>query len=260
MCPLPSPMRTGIPSGREQDTVLTEPLALQPETTRSCGLTPLCPPGSVDCRTAQGAVVLHMRFNLITADPAKLSDSIKFIESEVRPQVEGLTGSLGTALYTNPEPGLAILESFWASDNALSASEHQVATGRREAVQRAAGTVSVERFSVPVFELDAPVRGGAGLRLTRMDFEPGAVEDAVEAYGDTAVPWLADTEGFCSALLLVDDTTGHAISETLWRDKEVLAATRSVAAAVRVETVASTGCVIRAVEEYGLVATSARKA
>ena len=201
-----------------------------------------------------------MRLNMITADPQKLGDSIKFIETEVRPQVDSQPGSLGTALYTNPGPGLAILESLWASDDAMAASEHHLGPTRRAAVERAAGTVSVERYQVPVFELEAPVHGGAGLRLTRMDFEPAAVEDAVEAYGDTAVPWLADTDGFCSTLLLVDDQTGHAISETLWRNSEALAATRSVAAAVRVETVTATGCVIRAVEEYGLVSTSARKA
>lgn len=203
---------------------------------------------------------MHMRLNMITADPRRLSDSVQFIEAEVRPQVDSQPGSLGTALYTNPGPGLAILESFWASDNAMAASEHHLGPTRRAAVERAAGTVSVERYQVPVFELEAPARGGAGLRLTRMDFEPAAVEDAVEAYGDTAVPWLADTDGFCSALLLVDDQTGHAISETVWQNSEALAATRSVAAAVRVETVAATGCVIRAVEEYGLVSTSARKA
>ena len=203
---------------------------------------------------------MHMRFNLITADPLKLADSVKFIQAEVRPQVEIQPGSLGTALYTSPERGLAILESYWASGEAMSASEHRVSPARREAVQRAAGTVSVERYQVPVFELEAPVRGGAGLRLTRMDFQPAAVEDAVEAYGDTTVPWLAETDGFCSTLLLVDEHTGHAISEAVWENQDVLAATRSVAAAVRVETVASTGCAIRAVEEYGLVATSARKA
>jgi len=201
-----------------------------------------------------------MRFNLITADPQKLGDSIKFIEAEVRPQVDSQPGSLGTALYTNPEPGLAILESYWASDDAMRASEHHLGPTRRTAMERAAGTVSVERYQVPVFELEAPVRGGAGLCLTRMEFEPVAVEGAVEAYGDTAVPWLADTEGFCSTLLLVDDQSGHAISETVWRNSEALAATRSVAAAVRARTVAATGCVIRAVEEYGLVSTSARKA
>jgi len=204
--------------------------------------------------------MLHVRFNFITADPVRLADSIKFIESEVRPQVDSQPGSLGTALYTDPEPGLAILESFWASEDAMAASEHAVMPNRRETIKRVAGTVSVERYEVPVFELETPVRRGAGLRLTRMDVEPSQVEDAVEGYGDTAVPWLADTEGFCSALLLVDPQTGHAISETVWRDKDALADSRSLAASVRVDTVAATGCVIRAVEEYGLIYTSARKA
>jgi heme-degrading monooxygenase HmoA len=204
--------------------------------------------------------MLHVRFNFLTADPLRLGDSVKFIESEVRPQVDSQPGSLGTSLYTDPDAGLAILESFWASDDAMHASEHTVSSSRREAVKRAAGTVSVERYEVPVFELEAPVRSGAGMRLTRMDVEPSQVEDAVEVYGDTAVPWLAETRGFCSTLLLVDPQTGHTISETLWRDEATLAETRSLAAAVRVDTVSATGCVIRAVEEYGLVSTSARKA
>jgi hypothetical protein len=204
--------------------------------------------------------MLHVRFNFITADPQRLGESIRFIESEVRPQVDSQPGSLGTALYVDPEPGLAILESFWASDNAMAASEHAVTPSRREAVKRAAGTVSVERYEVPVFEIGAPVRSGAGLRLTRMDVEPSQVEDAVEGYGDTAVPWLAESKGFCSALLLMDPDTGHAISETVWRDREALVESRSLAASVRADTVSATGCVIRAVEEYGLVSTSARRA
>ena len=75
-----------------------------------------------------------------------------------------------------------------------------------------------------------------------MDIEPSRIEDAIEAYGDTAVPWLADNAGFCSALLLVDERTGHAISETVWQNVEALAASRSVAAAIRVETVEATDC------------------
>jgi hypothetical protein len=81
----------------------------------------------------------------------------------------------------------------------------------------------------------------------------------VEAYGDTVVPWLADTEGFCSTLLLADRDSGHLIGESTWRDAGALAASRSAAAAVRVSMVESTGCLIRAVEEYGLVFNSAQK-
>jgi heme-degrading monooxygenase HmoA len=204
--------------------------------------------------------MLHVRFNFIAADPARLAESIKFIETEVRPQVESQPGSLGMALYTALEPGLAILESFWASDNAMAASEHAVMPNRRETIRRVGGTVSVERYEVPVFEVGAPAHSGAGLRLTRMDVAPSQVEDAVEGYGDTAVPWLAESQGFCSALLLMDPDTGRGISETVWQDRDALVDSRSLAASVRVDTVAATGWVIRAVEEYDLVSTSARKA
>ena len=139
--------------------------------------------------------MLHVRHNLITADPALLGDSVKFMENEVRPAVEGQPGNLGLSLQVNPELGLAILESFWVSGDALRASEHAVALNRAAAVRRAAGTVTVERYAVPVFELEAPLRSGEGVRVTRMDVAPSAVEDTIEVIGDTAVPRLADTEG-----------------------------------------------------------------
>jgi hypothetical protein len=204
--------------------------------------------------------MLQARFNLITADPLRLGESVKYIEAEVRPAVESMHGSLGMSLYTNPELGVAILESFWASREALLLSEQMASPYRHDAVRRAMGTVCVERYRVPVFEREAPLDTGAALRLTRMDIEPSRVEDAVEAYGASAVPWLAETEGFCAALLLTDRSTGHSISETIWLNHHALAASRSAAAAIRVETVRSTGCVIWAVEEYGLVFSSARNA
>jgi heme-degrading monooxygenase HmoA len=202
---------------------------------------------------------MHVRLNLITADPLRLSDSVKFMESEVRLGIESQPGNLGMSLQMNPELGIVILESFWASGDALRASERAVAPNRAEAVRRATGTVTVERYRVPVFEKEASLRSGQGVRLTRMDVAAPAVEDAVAAFGDTAVPQLAETDGFCSALMFVDRTSGRSIIETLWRDQEALAASRSAAAAIRVDTVAATSAVIRAVEEYRLIFSSVRK-
>jgi hypothetical protein len=204
--------------------------------------------------------MLHVRFNLLAADPLRLGDSMKYIEAEIRPLAESLRGSLGMALYANPELGVAIVESFWASDEAVVQSGLMIGPGRQEAVRRATGTVCVERYQVPVFEQYGPLAAGAGLRLARMDIEPASVPDAVEAYGDTAVPQLAGTEGFCAALLFADQNTGRLISETLWETPQALAASRSAGASVRAQTVASTGCAVQAVEEYGLVFNSARKA
>jgi quinol monooxygenase YgiN len=210
---------------------------------------------------APGVAVLHVRLNLITADPQRLGDAIKYMEAEVRPAVEMQRGNLGISLQANPELGVAVLESFWVSADALRDSERIVAPARLEAVRLAnTGTVTVERYRVPVFELEGPMPGGAGVRLTRMDVERSKIENAVEVFGDTAVPWLAETEGFCSALLFVDHGSGRSISQTVWQDAQALAASRSTAAAVRVDAVAATDCVIRAVEEFSLVFSSVRKA
>ena len=95
--------------------------------------------------------------------------------------------------------------------------------------------------------------------MTRLDVQPNAVEDTVAAFGGVTVPWLADTEGFCSTLLFIDRTSGRSLVETVWRDPEALAASRSAAAAIRVDTVRATNGVIRSVEEYQLVFSSARK-
>jgi hypothetical protein len=203
--------------------------------------------------------MLHVRFNLLTADPLRLADSVKYIEAEVAPLAQSLRGSLGLALYANPELGVAIVESFWASDEAVVQSGLMVGPGRQEAVRRAAGTVCVERYQVPVFEQAGALAAGAGLRLERMDIEPGGVADVVEAYGDTAVPQLAGTEGFCAALLFADPNTGRLIGETVWQTPQALAASRTAGAGARAETAASTGCAVRAIEEYGLVVNSARK-
>jgi hypothetical protein len=203
--------------------------------------------------------VLQARVNLMTADPLRLGDAVKFIETEIRPLVESQHGSLGMALYVNPELGVALLESFWRSRAALVQSGEMIAAARREAVRRARGTVAVERYRVPVFERAAPLSAGTALRLTRIDIEPPRTEDVVASYGDAAVPRLAETDGFCDALLLADRDSGHLISETLWRNTQARAGSLSAAAAVFADLVESTGCAIRAEEEYGLVFSSVRK-
>jgi len=46
--------------------------------------------------------MLHVRLNLITADPIRLGDSVRFVENVVRPVVESQPGNLGMALNLNP--------------------------------------------------------------------------------------------------------------------------------------------------------------
>jgi len=122
--------------------------------------------------------------------------------------------------------------------------------------ERLPSNATVSRFS----KGEARLNGGGGLRLSRMEIEPSRTEDLVEGYGDIAVPVLAETSGFCCALLLAGRSRGHCVAETMWRTPRALAASRGIAATVRNQTVTATGCAIRQVEEYDLIFSSARKA
>jgi hypothetical protein len=116
------------------------------------------------------------------------------------------------------------------------------------------GTVSVEQYEVSSNQRLVRPHAGAGVRVTRIDLDPVRIDDAIANYEDTALPWLADADGFCSAHLYVHRRTGHAIEETVWQDPDCLAASRGSAAAIRLDTVAATDAVIRALAELELVA------
>jgi hypothetical protein len=207
--------------------------------------------------------VLHVEVNRITGDPLRLDDAISYIANEVRPAVERQPGNLGMSLLIDPEAGTAGFESFWASNGALVDSEDVIAASAREAARRAGGTVTRERYEVLVFEREEPWRGGEGVRVTRMNVDPSKLsntEDAVAWYGDTAVPSLTDTSGFCAALLYADWASGHVISETVWQDLHVLAASRSAATGGEAAAAQALNGVIEVSGEYRLVFSSARPA
>jgi hypothetical protein len=206
--------------------------------------------------------VLQARCSLIALDPDEIGELVEFIAADVHPAVEKQAGNLGMCLYTNPELGVAVLESFWATRDALRLAElsGQVDPPRyQEALRRASGAASVERYRVPVFELETPPGLTARLRRTRMHIAPPNVDDFVEVYAATEIPSLPDIEGFRCARLLVDTECGRSIAEVVWRDDRALAASRSIAAAMRVSTAAAAGCVIQGVEEYTLSFDSVRK-
>lgn len=91
-----------------------------------------------------------------------------------------------------------------------------------------------------------------------IESQPGS--DVIEVFGDSAVPQLAETPGFRSALLFADPASGHLVSQTIWRDPQALAASPSVAAVIRADVLSAASCQIRAIEDYSLVFSSARKA
>ena len=199
--------------------------------------------------------MMHVRFSLISGDPLVLAECIGYLKDEARPVLESQHGSLGLALLEGP--GVVISESFWAMHEALWLSQESDAELRGELGRRVQRPVTAEDYQVAVFEREA--RPGQAVRLTRVEVKPAGIPDVVHVYGDTAVPWLADTPGFCETLLFADPEGGQLISQTGGRDPAARAASPSVTEMIRSDLLADDDCQIRAVEDYRLVFDSARK-
>jgi hypothetical protein len=201
---------------------------------------------------------MHMRLTMLTADPLRFEDTLHFIANEARPRVEDEPGNLGMSLKVKNPIGVAAVETYWVSGDAMHESDRNVRATREEAAHRANGTVSVETFQIASMVKTGPWQSGAGVRVTRAETETANLDGVVAAYEDTALPWLTDTDGFCGAFLAAHRRTGHSISETVWNDDDALAASRSVAAAIRVDAVKATSSTVRWLEEYTLVFSSGR--
>jgi len=203
--------------------------------------------------------MMRARVNLITADPDRMAGTIGYIKTSVRPAVGSMDGSLGLSLLAAQEGGVAIVESFWATYDDFGLSAEFTAEVRRELARRVKRTVTAENYEVPVFEQRAPLRSGDAVRLTWVEAKLPGVLDVTEVYGDTAVPRLAESPGFRDALLFASPARGHLISHTVWRDPAARAAGPNVAGIIRSGVLAEAGCEIRAIEDYSLVFSSARK-
>jgi hypothetical protein len=200
--------------------------------------------------------LVHVGLNLLAGDPARLGDAVHFLEHDARPTVEGEDGNLGMTLSENAELGVAIVEFFWESGDAMRGALGVLGLIVREAARLAVATQAAEAFQVGTFVRAGRPHPGGGVRLTRFDTDPARVEDAIAAYEHTAVPWLTECDGFRSAMLYVDRCTGRSVGESMWRDTNALAASRSSAAVTRRDTLAASAGEIRAVEEYRLVFSS----
>jgi hypothetical protein len=195
---------------------------------------------------------MHVRVSVLTVDPGKLDDVVSYVAGKARSVVEDKPGNLGMSMAVN-ELGVAVVETFWVSGDAMRESERPLSATRAEAARRGNGTVSVEHYTVASVVHVAEPEAGSGVRLTRADVDPNRVDEAIAAYEDAAVPWLTESKGFRLARLYVDRRTGRSMTEAVWADRIALADSRGVAATIRADGVAATDAVVRAVEEYELI-------
>lgn len=201
--------------------------------------------------------MLYAQLSALKVSASSLDSVLGHIETEIRTAIERRGGSRGTSLQANTASGEVVLESFWDSGKAMQESAATGVLTKHSLTGGAESAVVTENYRLAAFEHHGGAQTGAAVQITRLSAEPSALDDAIEVFGDTVVPALADMEGFLSAMLLADRDSGRTIIQSVWLDTAVLRAGRG-APAIQAEAMATAGCAIRRTDNYGLLYDSAQ--
>jgi hypothetical protein len=197
------------------------------------------------------ACAVYARLTLHTADPVRLGEVISHHEHDVMRVLTHEPGYRGMSVLVNDDLGVALVEAYWATDKEMLSNDSTFVRPVHDAAFFGA-TVSIEHYEVARFVHAAPAHPGAAISLTRLDTEPTSPDDVLAAYAGIDLGPLADSDGFCTAVLFVDRQSGRAVIETIWRDSQALVAARSLAAARRLEAVSAGTVTVRELEQYRL--------
>lgn len=169
-----------------------------------------------------------------------MNAGIAYMRDEVMPALQATAGCVGISLLVNRQSGLCIATSAWETADAMTASEVLVRPVRR-AAEMFGGTGMIEEWEIASLHRDHHSLVGACVRATWVQVAPDQMDGAIEFYKASVLPEMDDVDGFCSASLMVDRSTGRAVSSATFDSREAMERARDRAAALKNEKLREAG-------------------
>jgi quinol monooxygenase YgiN len=160
-----------------------------------------------------------------------LDAAVARVRDDVIPAVPATEGCLGVSMLVNPTSGRCIVTSAWLTEEAMTADQHLQPLVDRATTGSA--IPEVEDWEIGVVHRDHTSGPGAWVRVSWVHVEPEQVDRLAELYRMVLLPTIVDFGGFCSASLLLDRPSGHAVSSVTFDSYQAMRTTRTLAAGVR---------------------------
>lgn len=196
---------------------------------------------------------MFARSTTVLGQPAMLDAGIAHVRETVMPRVRDLDGCIGISLLCDRGTGRCIVTTAWESEAAMQASAQLVAPLRARAAEAFGGPASVDAWEVAYVHREHPVGDGGCARVTWVEMDPAGMQRMVDAFKTAVMPRVEQLEGFCSASLLLDPSSGRACATASYDSMQSMAKSRDTAMGLRADLVQETGMRIVEVAEFELV-------
>jgi hypothetical protein len=194
---------------------------------------------------------VHARSTTVQVHPNSIDAQIAHVRDDVMPALLATDGCIGLSILVNRVSGRCIATSAWQSEEAMHATEDDRVVAV-DSVESVVGTPEVEEWEIAVLHRDHSSAPGAWVRTTWVHVEPEQTDRLADLYRMVLLPQIVEFEGFCSANLLIDRPSGHAVSSVTFDSYEAMRSTRNLAAVVRERGVAEVDGEILEVDQLEL--------
>ncbi len=195
---------------------------------------------------------MFVRSSIIQTRPETIDAGIEFVSQAVMPALDSMPGCLGLSMLVDRDNGRCIVTSSWKTEDEMLRSEDAIKPLRDQAVELLGAPAEVKLWEVAVMHRESPAPPDAWARLTWMKVDPPGLEHAVEVFRIGALPTIEAMPGFCSASLMINRSTGEAVSTVTFDGPEHLAAGRDRGRAIRDKATKEARAGVTRVEECQL--------
>ena len=178
---------------------------------------------------------MYARSTTIQAQPSSIDAGVAHIRDAVMSRLQEVDGCVGLSLLADRQTGRCIVTTAWETEKAMHASAEQIRPVRDQAAQAFGGIGSpmVEEWDIAVLHRDHRSGEGACARATWVKMPPDQLEQGIEFYKASVLPELEALDGFCSASLLVDRSSGRAVSCSSFESLEAMQRNREQGTAIK---------------------------
>jgi hypothetical protein len=174
---------------------------------------------------------VYARSTMAQVRVSSIDAAVARVRDEMMPAVLAADGSVGLSMLVNRRSGRCIVTSAWRTAEAATAEERM--PPMIDSAAAGAETPEVEDWEIAVLHRDHTSDPGAWVRVTWVHVEPDQSDRLVDLYRMVLLPQIAEFAGFCSASLLLDRPSGHAVSSVTFDSEDAMHSTRMLAAGVR---------------------------
>ena len=174
---------------------------------------------------------MFARSTTVQVRPRSLDAAVARVRDDVMPALPASEGCLGLSMLVNRRSGRCIVTTAWQTEKAMTAGERLQSLVNRATAGNA--MPEVEDWEIGVLHRDHASGPGAWVRVSWVHVEPEQVDRLAELYRMVLLPKIVEFAGFCSASVLLDRPSGHAVSSVTFDSYQEMRTTRTLAVGVR---------------------------